>query len=1308
MNARTIPSALRCAALSRAALLTLRRTVAWGALFSLLLAGPREAQAINASPHPIALTQPDGARVTLHIRGDEFLHWYEDAAGYAVVRDAARRYVYAAQAAGGGLAPTAVVVGRADPAASGIAAGLRPSAAALNAARVALAPPPRPPGAPEGVPPVGTVRNLVVLCLFSDHTVGTHGRPQADYHTLFNAVGGDPTLAPTGSVRDYYSEASYGTMTLDSTVVAWVTLPQTEAYYANGEDGLGTTFPTNPQGMVRDALNLVDPLVNFAQFDQDNDGFIDSISIVHSGYGAETGGGGGNWIWSHRWALYQLPGGNWASQDLNGSNVPVKVYDYHTEPALWGTSGTSIVRIGVICHETGHFFGLPDLYDTNGGGRGLGSWCLMANSWGFDGTQLRPPHPSAWCKEQLGWVTPTVIASGSYSAPRVQTTPTIYKITGGFPNGEYLLVENRQPYGYDSLIPGGGGLAIWHIDENKGSNAEEGYPGQSGWPGNNLHYRVALLQADGLYQLERGASSGDAGDLYRGGGVTSISPTTVPSTDRYQDGIVASTDNTIADISASGVTMAFNLNVASGPPVITSASTASGAPGVPFSYQLVATNLPTSYGATPLPPGLSVNPTTGLISGTPTTIGITAVTLSATNGFGTGTAVLAIDIMDIPTLGEALDAPALTWTTGGTSVWAGQRTVTHDTVDAAVSGVIDHSQQSWVETSVAGPGTLTFWWQVSSESGYDYLSFLLDGAATGGAPAISGTVGWTQQTVAIPSGTHTLRWRYSKDGSVVAGSDAGWVDQVVYVPDAPAPEIRVEQPAGTPLTDGAATVSFTTTAVGVPVEKTFTVRNVGTLDLTGLILTWDGAQAGDFQPGALGATTLAAGASTTFSVTFTPSATGTRTAALHLASNDGDENPFDIALSGRVTTEQEFTGGTIIIPDSGNATPYPATIDIAGVSGTVLAFRVKLNGITHTYGDDIDAFLVAPDGQVCALMSDAGGSFGLVGVDVVFDDTAATAIPDATAITSGSYLPANHGGTESLPPGGVGTIGTNLLAVTSGGVNGQWKLFVTDDASGDSGTIASWAIVVEAGGPEIRVEQPPGTSLVDGASTVVFSPTATGTSIARTFTITNDGSSPLTGLAATRDGTHASDFIVGALGATTLAPGASTTFTVTLTPTAGGTRTAALHVASNDADENPFDVALSGIGLTRLESWRLTHFGNSSDTGIGANSADPDSDGLHNFYEFATGTDPTAMTNTPTYGLSKSGATLIFTYQRSKEALADGWTFTVEWTDALTLPGWSPVGVTETLISEDSKVQQMEATLSAGSVGHRFVRLRVD
>ncbi len=148
------------------------------------------------------------------------------------------------------------------------------------------------------------------------------------------------------------------------------------------------------------------------------------------------------------------------------------------------------------------------------------------------------------------------------------------------------------------------------------------------------------------------------------------------------------------------------------------------------------------------------------------------------------------EITNFAALGDAVDAPQLTWTTGGNGNWFSETTVTHDGIDAAQSGAIGDNKETWIQTSVTGPGTLSFWWKVSSEDGADFLEFLLDGNFQND---LTGEINWGQQIYQIASGTHTLRWRYYKDGSAVGGLDAGFLDQVSYVPttNSTAPVITV-------------------------------------------------------------------------------------------------------------------------------------------------------------------------------------------------------------------------------------------------------------------------------------------------------------------------------------------------------------------------------------------------------------------------------------------------------------------------------------------------------------------------------------
>lgn len=145
-----------------------------------------------------------------------------------------------------------------------------------------------------------------------------------------------------------------------------------------------------------------------------------------------------------------------------------------------------------------------------------------------------------------------------------------------------------------------------------------------------------------------------------------------------------------------------------------------------------------------------------------------------------GTVLSSNASLTIDRFAEAVDNTGFSWTKFGNTPWDDQETITHDGVDAAESGVISHNGYSIFETPIVGPGTLSFWWKVSSEEGFDYLDVVFNGVVQTNY-GISGDVDWTEMSFAIPAGNHTWGWQYSKDFSYEVGADKGWVDQIFYI-----------------------------------------------------------------------------------------------------------------------------------------------------------------------------------------------------------------------------------------------------------------------------------------------------------------------------------------------------------------------------------------------------------------------------------------------------------------------------------------------------------------------------------------------
>eukprot|EP00549_Striatella_unipunctata_P025843 CAMPEP_0118705968 /NCGR_PEP_ID=MMETSP0800-20121206/20242_1 /TAXON_ID=210618 ORGANISM="Striatella unipunctata, Strain CCMP2910" /NCGR_SAMPLE_ID=MMETSP0800 /ASSEMBLY_ACC=CAM_ASM_000638 /LENGTH=493 /DNA_ID=CAMNT_0006608341 /DNA_START=121 /DNA_END=1602 /DNA_ORIENTATION=+ len=416
---------------------------------------------------------------------------------------------------------------------------------------------------------------LVVPISFSDHderdVIDTE-----DLVTLFTATEPDADICVTGSVNQYFLDNSNDEVSLDAIVMDWIDLDDkyTEAYCAGGKSGLDSIV----QECLKHALTKVEEAMKDDMDEDEEDAFtwddldldgnkvVDMVVFVHSGYGAEFGGTDHynsfytDRIWSHAWEL------DWPTTLGDG----IVVNHYAMVSSLHGFSNRNIVRVGTLVHEIFSSLGLPVMYDGYNG-QGIGSFDAMANSWGMDGTGHYPPMLSAWTRHALNWIEIIDIdTDGMYELPASAITPRAFKISNGFPVGEYLLLENRQAKSFDGDLAVGG-LAVYHVDEDA-TWTEEGHPEQQGWPENGKHYRVALLSAEGSYAMEKNEDRGDHFDLFRKGGRSSIGPDGIsplpfgateakhPNTNTYQDGVVKETGVRIFEIGFSEDLMTFEVS----------------------------------------------------------------------------------------------------------------------------------------------------------------------------------------------------------------------------------------------------------------------------------------------------------------------------------------------------------------------------------------------------------------------------------------------------------------------------------------------------------------------------------------------------------------------------------------------------------------------------------------------------------------------------------------------------------------------------------------------------------------------------
>ncbi|MBT3251593.1 MAG: M6 family metalloprotease domain-containing protein [Candidatus Marinimicrobia bacterium] len=438
--------------------------------------------AVSATPEPVNLFQEDGSQFTGYVRGDEWQNWIENEDGFTISQNNSNDWVYVT-----GYNDDEFIL-------SEIGANIEFLNSGLDIDRH-IQPPRNEPDPSENLSYINLENNnrteFIVPLLLIEYPDLNATYELQNFDMLMNEIGFVSSQGPTGGFRDFYLEISYGEFDPLSIVNGW--------YMAeNGFMTYGNDSPNSynyVKQMIGDAIDDAEAQgLDWSQFDNDGDGNVDALNIIHAGPGAEEGNG--NYIWSHKWNL----GGQARFYD------GVWIDAYTINPEIQG-SGQNMVHRGVICHEFGHALGLPDLYDTDYSSSGIGTWGLMSGgSWGGNGSSpWYPSHMSAWSKENLGWVTPVVINDPTITLEmeNVEENPLVFRMNGtGSPN-EYFLFENRQKILSDQTLPNSG-LLIWHIDSSVWGNS------------NDWHRLVDVEQADGNYSLNSGSGSSDPGDPFPG------------------------------------------------------------------------------------------------------------------------------------------------------------------------------------------------------------------------------------------------------------------------------------------------------------------------------------------------------------------------------------------------------------------------------------------------------------------------------------------------------------------------------------------------------------------------------------------------------------------------------------------------------------------------------------------------------------------------------------------------------------------------------------------------------------------------
>ncbi|MBN1605825.1 MAG: M6 family metalloprotease domain-containing protein [Polyangiaceae bacterium] len=351
--------------------------------------------------------------------------------------------------------------------------------------------------------PTGTVKGLVLLVDFSDQPADFTEQEISDWLNLE----GFSRFGCNGSVHDYYYDISNGVVDLQHTVRAYYRAKNTKAYYE------ADTGYARADELLKEVIAAADPDVNFADYDNDEDGETESISILYAGPMVTWGQG----LWPHA---------GWLGQKHDG--VTVNRY----QMANIGDS----FSLYVFSHETGHMlFGWPDLY-------GFGDYCLMGNY--MDATNPVPVND--FFRADQGWIPLSDITAETNATFAAAVDAGGYRYVNPAKPRELFFWSNVQNTGRWSNLAGSGLLMLHYDGSIDGNNPPD-------------PLELAVVQADGKKTLDQTTwpdPGSDAKDFFRADNNAEFSSTTSPKSS-WNDG--SASGLRVYAISATGAEMQFSV-----------------------------------------------------------------------------------------------------------------------------------------------------------------------------------------------------------------------------------------------------------------------------------------------------------------------------------------------------------------------------------------------------------------------------------------------------------------------------------------------------------------------------------------------------------------------------------------------------------------------------------------------------------------------------------------------------------------------------------------------------------------------------